>query len=268
MAHGVADEPAELAAQRISKDEPWRWLEKGWADLWHRPALSLGYGLVFTLCGLGILMVLFQFHALALAPVLIGAFALIGPLLAVGLYEKSRRIEREEPLSAGAIMLVRTPAPLQLAYLGGLLMLVVLVWFELAAVLFALFFSESGLPPLVSARGLPPLQEWTNTLFYTPSGLTFLAIGSVVGGAIAATVFALTAVSVPALMHRRTDFVSAILVSLQAVRDNPWPMLLWAWLILIIIGFGLVTLTVGLIFTFPLIGHATWHAYRAIVVDR
>ena len=261
----TADTRVRLTVQRISKEEPWRWLEKGWADLWRHPALSLGYGLVFTLCGLCILVVLFYLQALAIAPVLIAAFALVGPMLAIGLYEKSRRIEDGEPLSLGAVVYVRTPAPLQLAYVGGLLMLIVLVWFELAAVLFALFFSESGLPPLLGERGMPSPREWTNALFYTPEGVIFLAIGSIVGGTIAALVFALTAVSVPALMHKPADFVSALVASLQAMRDNPWPMLLWAWLIVLIVGFGLATLTIGLIVTFPLIGHATWHAYRAVI---
>lgn len=246
--------PLEL--RRLNRDDPWRWLERGWADLWQKPGLSLGYGLVFTAFGALLLALLALADAVAAMPVLVGAFALLAPMFAVGLYEKSRRLETGEFLAPDVVLFVRTASPVQLAYMGVLLALMAMVWLEVAMVLFALFHGESG---------LPPLREWTDMLFHTGRGLAFLVFGSAIGGLIAFAVFAVSAISVPILMHRDTDIITAVSASIATVRNNTWPMLLWAWLIVLMLGFGFATLMLGLIVTFPLIGHATWHAYRSVV---
>ena len=111
----------------------------------------------------------------------------------------------------------------------------------------------------------PPMAEFVPTLLFSWNGLALLVIGTAVGAAIAFAIFAISAISVPMLMTEDVDAVTAILTSVQSVIQNFGPMLLWAWLIAILTAFGLVTGFVGLIITFPLIGHATWHAYRALV---
>jgi uncharacterized membrane protein len=100
---------------------------------------------------------------------------------------------------------------------------------------------------------------------FSGSGLTFLLVFLVVGAIIAAAVFAISVVSIPMMLDRKTDLVTAVLTSLAAVRANPWPMVLWAALIVIFTGIGLMTFYIGLALALPLIGHATWHAYRDLV---
>lgn len=241
---------------RIGIEEPWRWLSAGWADLWHRPLLSLGYGLFVA--GFGVLiafMLLAQGRIALFMPVAAG-FYLLAPLLGVGLYEKSRRLQAGEPLRAADVVFVGIRSALQLALAGIVLAAFMLIWMRIATLLFALFFGGSP---------VPPLADWIGVLLFTGDGLLFLAVGTAVGGVLAMIAFAISAVSLPMLLERDVDVVTAMLTSVNALRLNLRPMLLWAWLIVLLIGFGLVTLNVGLIVTFPLVGHATWHCYRSLV---
>eukprot|EP00439_Symbiodinium_sp_Y106_P084807 s1_g26.t1 len=222
------------------------------------PGISLFYGLLFA--GVSVLLALSLFLAELSSIVLplAAGFMLVGPLFAVGLYEASRRLEKGEALTLRDVLLVKTASPTQLAFLGALLMLALLAWMRIASLLFALFF---GL------EGFPPLPDFLPTLIFTPYGLGLIVVGTAVGALIAFAVFAVSALSVPMLMHRDMDAVSAVLASVRVVRENPGPMLLWAWIIAVIMVVGMVTLFVGMIVAFPLVGHATWHAYRAAITD-
>jgi uncharacterized membrane protein len=237
----------------VSLDAPWRWVAGAWTDLARAPGVSLAYGAAIAVGGWLLTAAVFFFDALPLALPLAAGFMLIGPMLAVGLYETSRRLEAGEPIGFRAVAFVATKSPTQLAFMGVLLALFFLAWQRFALLLFALFFGT---------RPIPPLEEWVRILLFTPDGLMFLAVGTAAGGVLAAVVFAATAISIPMLMAERTDAVTAIARSVRAVLDNPKPMLLWAWLIVLLIGFGIATLYVGLIVTFPLVGYATWRAYR------
>jgi uncharacterized membrane protein len=135
---------------------------------------------------------------------------------------------------------------------------VYVVWVQLAFLLFMLFFG--GQP-------LPPASEFVAALLLTGHGLSLLVTGTIVGGVLAALVFAISVISVPLLMTRRVDAVTAIATSVTAVWLNPRPMALWAGLIAAFMALGLASLFVGLIIAFPLIGHATWHAFRDVVAN-
>ncbi|WP_420349211.1 DUF2189 domain-containing protein [Pelagibius sp.] len=239
--------------RRLELERPWSWLSAGWQDMWQAPGVSLAYGAIFTLVSFAITAgVLLADLAYLLFP-LVAGFMLVGPMLAVGLYETSRRLETGAPISLGAALFVATRSPMRLAFLGVTLMIVLLVWIRLATLLFALFLGTTE---------VPPMAEIVPTLLFTPNGLSLLIVGSAAGALLATLVFAISVVSVPLLMERDIDFMTAVITSIQSVLRNPKPMLLWAWLVALLTAGGLVTLYLGLIITFPLVGHATWHAYR------
>ncbi len=237
-------------------ERPWTWLAAGWRDIARAPHISLTYGALFTLVSLVLSGGLFLAGIEYLLPPLAAGFMLVGPMLAVGLYETSRRLEAGEPATLGAALFVSTRSPAQLAFLGVVLALALLAWMRIASLLFALFFGTLEFPPL--ANILP-------MLFFTWEGLGLLIVGSAVGALIAAAVFAVSAVSVPLLMMRDLDAITAMLISLRVVRENLLVLALWAWLIVVLTGFGLVPAFLGLVVTFPLVGHATWHAYRDLI---
>lgn len=241
--------------RRISSDRPWEWLGAGWKDLWRVPSASIPYGLLFTVMGYLLVYLVdarFQ-YALAMTT----GFLLVGPFLSMGLYDISRRLEAGEPATLGHALIAWQHNVLPICLLGILLGLLMIVWARLAAMLFAV---------MVGGRNLT-LESSVAELFFSGSGLTFLAVFMVVGGLIAAAVFTLSVVSIPMLLDRKTDFVTAILTSITAVRVNPVPMALWAALIAIFTGIGLITFYLGLAIALPLIGHASWHAYRELVDD-
>ena len=153
------------------------------------------------------------------------------------------------------IVFVGARSPIQLAIVGLLLIIAFLVWLRVATLLFALFF----------ANAMPNLAELIPTLITTTHGIAFLIVGTGIGALLAFAVFAISAVSVPLLMDREVDAITAIITSIQSVTRNFKPMLLWAWLIAMLTLLGIVTLFIGMIVTFPLIGHATWHGYRDLV---
>ena len=240
----------------IAMDAPWRWLAAGWRDLWQRPDLSLGYGCAFVVISAGLTFGLWQLGLFSLIMPLAAGFMLVGPLLAVGLYEISRRLAAKEPITLANVTLVSTAAPVQLAFVGVLLCLMLLAWIRIATLLFAIFFGMES---------MPPFDQFFPALILEPRGLALLVTGTLVGGAIAAAVFSVAVVSIPMLMERDIDAITAVITSIAAVQKNLAPMLLWGWLILVITTFGIATLFIGLAVTFPLVGHATWHAYKDLI---
>jgi uncharacterized membrane protein len=242
--------------RRITMDHPWAWLAAGWRDSWETPVGSLFYGAIFAAMGYFLTqMVKERFH-LALA--LVTGFLLVGPFLAMGLYDLSRRLEKREPPTLIGSMLAWRNNPLALLLFGIVVGLLMIVWARLSALLFAVSFLSTT----------PVIEGTVADIFFSGEGLRFLIVFAVVGAIIAALVYTLSAVSVPMLLDRKTDFITAVLTSITAVRTNPGPMFLWGALIVTFTAVGLATFFVfyaGLAITVPLIGHATWHAYRDLV---
>lgn len=241
--------------RRVAFDAPWGWLASGWRDLWQAPGVSLAYGGAFALAAFVLVLGLWRQEAQSLFLVLAGGFLLIGPLVAVGLYEASRRLARGEKIALRDVVWAGLSAEGQLGFFGAILLFAFMVWLQIAFLLLMLFFGSSG---------LPDPSALMQALLLTPRGLGLLVVGTLAGAVLAAIVFAISAVAIPYLLERRTDAVSAARASIAAVAHNPKPMALWAALIVVIMGAGFATLLVGLIVAFPLIGHATWHAYAAI----
>lgn len=239
----------------VSTNQPWEWLGAGWKDLWRTPVASVTYGLLFVIMGyLGVYLVEGQFQYVL---ILTTGFLLAGPFLAMGLYDLSRRLQAGEPATLLHALTAWRRNTLSLALFGLIIGLFMIVWARLAALLFAVVLAGQG------ATLDAPVTE----LFFSGSGLTFLAVFTAVGAVIAALVFSISVVSIPMLLDRKVDIITAVLTSLAAVRANPAPMVLWAALIVIFTGIGLITAYLGLAIALPLIGHATWHAYRDLVED-
>ena len=242
--------------RQVTLEQPWSWLAAGWRDIWQAPHISLAYGALFAAVSIALTAGLFAIGVEYLLPPLAAGFMLLGPMLAVGLYETSRRLHAGEPVTLRDALLVVTRSPAQLGFIGILLALFMLAWMRIASLLFALF---------MGTLGFPPLAEILPRLFFTAEGLGLLAVGSAVGAVLAAAVFAISVVSVPMLMVRDVDAVTAMILSVRAARKNAAVLILWAWLIAILTGIGLLTFFVGLTLTFPLVGHASWHAYRDLI---
>jgi uncharacterized membrane protein len=242
--------------RRITLDHPWRWLSAGWVDMCSVPAVSYIYGGFFTAAGFVLLFLLEQFGATYLILPMGFGFALIGPIAAVGLYEVSRRLTLGQVAGLGEAMRAAGRNGSQIALVGLFLLIAFLAWVRLAMLEFMLFFGSAP----------PSLDHLFNALLTSPQSMPFLIVGTITGGVLALTVFAMTAIAVPMLVaHPECDAMTAMLTSLDAVRQNFRPMMLWAFLIAFFTLFGMSLFFVGLLVCLPLVGHASWHAYRDLV---
>jgi uncharacterized membrane protein len=241
--------------RRIAMDRPWAWLAAGWQDLRRAPAVALSYGVIFAASGLALTAAIWLLDMFYLVLPLAAGFMLLGPVLAVGLYEVSRRLGAGEPVGLGLAFIAWRRNPAQIALMGLLLMLFLLAWIRFATLIFALFFSQNP----------PDPNNFVAEVFLSVDSIPFLVVGTVIGAVLAALVFALSAVSIPMLLDRDSNVITAAVCSFVAVRHNFAAMAVWAGLIVLFVGAGLVTGYLGLVVTLPLIGHATWHAYKDLI---
>ncbi|NMG31202.1 DUF2189 domain-containing protein [Aromatoleum evansii] len=239
--------------RQVEASRPLQWLRMGWDDMRANMGASLSYGVIFAVLGYVILAYATDMPYLFTAAV--SGFFLVGPLAAAGLYEISRRHERGE----GASFLESIKGLRQhgdhLLYYGAFLAFVLLGWERLSAILFALFY-----------HGVTPdMANFFRDVFLSGDYVHFVVSYLVVGGALAGLVFALSVVSVPMLMDRNSDMVTAMMTSARAVGFNLGAMAMWAALIVVLIGLGFATMMIGMVVLLPLVGHATWHAYKDLV---
>lgn len=244
-----------IALRTVPGDAAWGWLALGAQDFRRAFWPCLTYGIVFSALSLGLVAMLFQAGLASWVFALAGGFLLIAPLLATGLYEAARLLERGQRVTLGAMLRPAIASPLQLAYLGAALSFLYLAWLRIAQLLYALF----------SHRTFQGVQDFTDFLLRTPEGLGMAGIGTLIGAGIALFAFALAAISAPLLLERRSDVFTAMATSASALVRQPAALLLWAGAIAALTALGIATLFVGLAFVFPWIGLSTWHAYRALV---
>ncbi len=241
----------------IYRDRPWAWLAQGWRDLMAAPGVGLVWGLIFALIGIVLTVLSWVYQVYYLTYPLMAAFLLFGPIVAVGLYDTSRRLAAGEPVSFGTSVAALRTNTTQILLMGVVLLLISIAWVRLASLLFMLFFFEFNAAP----EPMSMLQALISV-----EAIPFLIVGNAIGAVLALFTFAVSAISIPLLLDRpHTHVMTAVITSWRAVAENFWTMLLWAWLIAIFIGVGLVTGFIGLIITLPLIGHASWAAYRDLV---
>ncbi|MBD8067233.1 DUF2189 domain-containing protein [Devosia sp. PTR5] len=231
------------------------WLGAGWRDLARQPVLSLFYGFLVFAVSVVVVWTMFTLGwDYVLFPALSG-FMIIGPVFAVGLYEKSRALEDGRKTSLDQMLFARSKSGAQVLFAGVLLALLMLLWMRAAVLLYALFFGY---------RAFPGFEHMLGLLVGSPAGWGLLVTGSAVGGLFAALGFALSAFSIPMLLNERSDAITAMGLSFKLVWNNLPVMLAWGAVVLLLMALSLATALVGLIIVFPLLGHATWHAYKAI----
>lgn len=252
------DRPASPYARNLPWSSAADWLRAGWRDVRKAPWSSLAYGLFLTLVSYAVLWALNASQLLYLALPAISGFLIIGPFLAIGLYEKSHRQAQGQQVSFSDMLVFRPASGGQLAYSGLLFGLLILFWLRAADLLYALFF---GLVPF------PGAEEALTNVLTTPRGWALIATGTLVGGLFAAFAFAISAFSIPMLVSRKSDALTAMGLSFVMTVQNLRPMLAWGTIVVFGLGLSALTGLVGLIAIFPVLGHGTWHAYQAIAGD-
>ncbi len=245
--------PPEI--REITLDAPWKWLVLGWNDLKAAPFYSLSYGLVFVIVSYLFVWGLIDGDMMFMLPLLAAGFFLSAPILGLGLYGISRSLEQNKKVEFCQIQKSWRSNPVHISAIGIILMLIMLFWILSAILIFVLFFNQ-------------PMLDWEqfpSAVFLSGENTLFLLVGFTFGGIIALFTFCISVVTVPMLMDRQIDFMAAIKTSVAAVKKNPKPLMLWAYLIVMLVCFSFLTYFIGLIIVMPVIAHATWHAYRELV---
>ena len=228
----------------------------GLRDFQAMPFYGLLFGALYASGGNVILLCLTAFGLVYLAYPLAAGFALIGPFVAIGLYEVSREREAGEKPSLDSIWST-VKSRSEIGWMAFVTLFIFVIWMYQVRLLIALLI---GLNASFSS-----LHEFITVVLTTNEGLVFLAIGNAVGAALSLVLFSLTVVSFPLLLDRDVDFVTAMITSVRAVVTSPLPMISWAAVIVVLLIASALPYFLGLLVTLPVLGHTTWHLYRRIV---
>jgi uncharacterized membrane protein len=254
----AAEEPARAARppirlNRLGFADPLRWLALGWRDFVRAPAIGLFYGACFMVMGWTLLEVYEAAPAYVMA--LSAGFLLMGPFLCLGLYRTSQRLERGEKPDFGDSLLAWDTRTGQLAIFGFVLLVLEMLWGRATLVIFA-----------VSFDGMPDLKGSLLALL-NPENIGFIVAWLGVGAVFAGLIYAVSVISIPMILHRQTDAISAGLTSLRLFFTQTPVMIFWGLLITTLVVLALLPWFAGLLVIGPVLGHASWHAYRAAVAD-
>lgn len=230
-------------------------LSSGWADFRTAPVFGLMFSAVYVLGGVFLLLVSGGFVWTTL--ILALGFPILAPFAAVGLYETSWRIEENRPLDPYQIFgAIWKEKDRQIPWVGAIIVVYFLFYSFLAHMIFALFMGLSVMTNISSSY----------EAFLTPNGLTMIAVELGVGGVLAFILFSLTAFSLPLLLEKEIDFMTAMLLSFKAVQENLVVMLIWAAIIAAMVLVAMIPAFLGLFVALPVLGHATWHLYRRAMI--
>ncbi|MGJ8529153.1 DUF2189 domain-containing protein [Maritalea sp.] len=254
----TAYQPPKLpAVKSITFDHVRAALLAGWQDFLKAPIYGLVFGGFYVVGGLLIWAGLMLYNMpWMIIPVAIG-FPLVGPFVAVGLYEVSRRLLDGKPLIWREIfLLILGQRERQLGWMAFVVLFIFWVWIYQIRLLLALF---------LGFKSFSSIGEFVSVITTTPEGIGFLIVGTLVGAGIAFVLYASTVVAMPLLMDRDIDFVSAIIVSFKSVLSNLVPMLGFALIVGVLTTIAMVPAFLGLLIVLPVLGHATWHLYGQVV---
>lgn len=244
--------PFTVTLRTLTLRDPLRWLAAGWRDFQHAPRIGLFFGSCFMAMGWALLKVFENAPVYTLA--LAAGFLLTGPILCLGLYRVSQCLERGDAPTLVDAMLTWRHHTAQLAIFGFVLLVLELLWSRSTLVVFALSF-----------QGMPDFKGSLLALL-DPANKTFIIAWLALGGLFATLIFAFSVVAIPMLLDGAADAISAALTSVRLVLTQPLVMMCWAALVAVIVALAMLPGFAGLLVAAPVLGHASWHAYRAAVV--
>lgn len=244
--------PAMPGIKQVGGMAPLSWLQRGWQDLRATHFKGCVYGLIFVLMGYAIVWVYATKWQLTMG--LTGGFFLMGPFLCSGIYDLSRQQERHGQASLSKSITCWSRNLSGLAFFAIILTFAMIVWARVSLILFA----------LVSTTSFPTVQGVLSMIFSFENP-QFLVLWVGIGFIFASFVFAIGVISAPMMLDRRTDTFMAVFTSVRTLQANPRALYFWALLVVLLIGLSLLAGFIPLLLTAPLVGHATWHAYRDLV---
>lgn len=247
--------PYQNLVNSVTVEDVFGWLTKGWHDFKAGGLVSISYGLIFVVAAVLLTVGLFLSGFEYLIAPFLEAFMFIGPALTVGFYAISRDLESDIKPTLVNALCSWCRNTWTFAAFGLSLVIFLLIWMRLAVMIFALSFPYTPME----------IQPIINAVFFSGEGYVFLALGTVVGAAMATLVFMGSVVSLPMILDRKVGFGQALVVSFVTVLTNFRPMMVWAAIIVVVTGAGFAAGFIGLAFSLPLIGHASWHAYRGLI---
>ena len=232
-------------------------LKKGVSDFLRAPTFGLFFGGIYTAGGLAVLYFLYRLEMpWLILPIAIG-FPLIGPFVAVGLYETSRRLEAGLPLTwKGILAHVFHQRERELSWMAFVVLFVFWIWLYQVRLLTAIF---------LGFKSMSTIASFLHVVTASAEGMAYLVVGTIVGGLLALVLFSTTVIAIPLLMEREYDFVTAIITSVKTVMHNPVPMIAFGVVVAVLAILALVPAFLGLLVVLPVLGHATWHLYRKAI---
>jgi len=264
MAHshvllGTQTNPTALTIRRIDFADLKEALRKGADDFIAMPTHAMFLCLIYPIVGLLLARLAFGYSVLPLLYPLATGFALIGPLAALGLYELSRRREAGMPVSVvHAFDVVQSSSIGAIVALGLLLLAIFLLWMAAAN---AIYIADFGYAPPQS------IHAFARDVLTTPAGWNLIVVGNAVGFVFAVVALTVSAISFPLLLDRDVGVAVALVTSIRAVAANPVTMGLWGLIVAVLLFLGSLPVFLGLTVVMPILGHATWHLYRKLVVS-
>jgi len=256
---GANDAVARPAVRRIGLSDIRDALARGFDDFRAKPSHYVFLSLIYPISGVVLITWSSGANLLPLIFPLIAGFALLGPFLALGLYEISRRRERGMDTSwLHALEVRHSPALPSILALGAMLVGLFVVWLFVAQALYTSLFGPE--PPRSMALFLA-------SIFSSENGLLLMLAGNAIGFCFALVVLATTVIAFPLMLDRDVGAAAAIETSVRATLVNPLPIACWGFIVAVLLMVGTIPLFVGLAVIMPILGHATWHLYRKIVVE-
>jgi len=230
---------------KLDKKAPLRWLKLAWQDIKIAPKQSLIYGSIIVVLSYIVSLTVWLYGGLGLLASLLSGFVFLGPVLAIGLYSISCQIQAGMKPQLGYCLREGKRHLSNELVFAVILTVVFLVWARAVSMIHIFYPSNSN-------------ADWTQFAI-------FLTVGTLVGSIFSAIIFCFSAFSLPMIMDRKVDVITAVVTSINAVLRNRMVLYLWACIIVLIVAIGFATVFIGFIVLMPLVGHATWHAYQETI---